>query len=105
MMEDKLFEKLIESASQAVEIVSGERQPSRTFEVSADIIREIRESTGLSQEKFAGLIHVSVATLRNWEHGRRRTDGPAAALWTAIRNDPRHVMAALNTWSGAQRAD
>ncbi|MEO0995918.1 MAG: helix-turn-helix domain-containing protein [Pseudomonadota bacterium] len=95
-MEDKLFEKLIESASQAADIVRGERRPSRTFEVSSDIIREIRESTGLSQEKFAGLIHISVATLRNWEQGRRRPDGPAAALLTAIRNDPRHVVAALN---------
>ena len=95
-MEDKLFEKLIESASQATEIVRGKRVPSRTFEVSSDIIREIRESTGLSQEKFAGLIHISVGTLRNWEQGRRRPEGPAAALLTAIRNDPRRVVAALN---------
>lgn len=95
-MEDKLFAKLIESASQAAEIVRGERKPSRSFEVNSDIIREIRESTGLSQEKFAGLIHISVATLRNWEQGRRRPDGPAAALLTAIKNDPSHVVAALN---------
>ena len=95
-MEEKLFEKLIESASQAAEIVRGERVPSRTFEVSSDIIREIRESIGLSQEKFAGLIHISVGTLRNWEQGRRRPEGPAAALLTAIRNDPQHVVAALN---------
>lgn len=95
-MEDKLFEKLIESASQAVEIVHGNRAPSRSFEVSSDIIREIRESTGLSQEKFAGLIHISVGTLRNWEQGRRRPEGPAAALLTALRNDPQHVVAALN---------
>ena len=95
-MEDKLFEQLIESASQAAEIVRGERAPSRTYEVTSDIIREIRESIGLSQEKFAGLIHISVGTLRNWEQGRRRPVGPAAALLTAIRNDPKRVVAALN---------
>ena len=95
-MEDKLFEQLIESASQAAEIVRGERAPSRTYEVTSDIIREIRESIGLSQEKFAGLIHISVGTLRNWEQGRRRPVGPAAALLTAIRNDPERVVAALN---------
>ena len=96
-MDDKLFAELIKSASQAVEIVRGDRKPSRTFEVSSDIVREIRESTGLSQERFAGLFHISVGTLRNWEQGRRRPDGPAAALLTAIKNDPEHVVAALNS--------
>ena len=96
-MDDKLFAELIKSASQAVEIVRGDRKPSRTFEVSSEIVREIRESTGLSQEKFAGLFHISVGTLRNWEQGRRRPDGPAAALLTAIKNDPEHVVAALNS--------
>ena len=96
-MDDKLFAKLIESASQAAEIVRGDRQASRTFEVTSDIVREIRERTGLSQERFAGLIHISVGTLRNWEQGRRRPDGPAAALLIAIKNDPTHVVAALNS--------
>lgn len=96
-MDDKLFAELIKSASQAVEIVRGDRKPSRTFDVSSDIVREIRKSTGLSQERFAGLFHISVGTLRNWEQGRRRPDGPAAALLTAIKNDPEHVVAALNS--------
>jgi len=96
-MDDKLFTELIKSASQAVEIVRGDRKPSRTFEVTSDIVRDIRESTGLSQERFAGLFHISVGTLRNWEQGRRRPDGPAAALLTAIKNDPEHVVAALNS--------
>jgi len=95
-MDDKLFAELIKSASQAVDIVRGDRKPSRTFELTSDIVREIRESTGLSQERFAGLFHISVGTLRNWEQGRRRPDGPAAALLTAIKNDPEHVVAALN---------
>jgi len=95
-MDKKLFDNLLKSARQAVEIVDGRRAPSRTFEVSSGTVREIRESTGLSQEKFARLIRISVGTLRNWEQGRRRPDGPAAALLMAIRNDPKHVVAALN---------
>ncbi|MBT8435068.1 MAG: helix-turn-helix domain-containing protein [Gammaproteobacteria bacterium] len=95
-MDKKLFDNLLKSAAQASEIVNGQRKASRTFVVTSDVVREIRESTGLSQEKFAGLIHISVGTLRNWEQGRRRPDGPAAALLTAIRNDPKHVVAALN---------
>ena len=96
-MDDKLFAKLIESASQAAEIVHGDREASRTFVMTSDIVREIRESTGLSQERFAALFHISVGTLRNWEQGRRRPDGPAAALLIAIKNDPEHVVTALNS--------
>lgn len=95
-MDEKLFSELIQSASEAVEIARAERKPSRVFEVSADFVREIRESTGLSQERFARLCHISVGTLRNWEQGRRRPEGPAAALLTAIWNDPENVLAALN---------
>jgi len=96
-MDDKLFAKLIESASQATEIVQGKREASRTFVMTSEIVREIRESTGLSQERFANLFHISVGTLRNWEQGRRRPDGPAAALLIAIKNDPEHVITALNS--------
>lgn len=95
-MDKQLFDKLLESAQEATDIVKGKRKASRTFEMSAESVREIRERTGLSQDQFARLFRISVATLRNWEQGRRRPDGPAAALLTAIRNDPKHVVAALN---------
>jgi transcriptional regulator with XRE-family HTH domain len=35
---------------------------------------------GLSQEEFAYLMGISVATLRNWEQGRRKPEGPARVL-------------------------
>ena len=43
---------------------------------------------GLSQPKFAALLHVDVGMLRNWEQGRRGPTGPAKALLTAIERDP-----------------
>ena len=95
-MDDKLFNDLIESVTEAGAILRGERKPSRVFTVDAASVREIRESLELSQRQFASLVHVSVKTLRNWEQGIRTPDGAAAALLTAIRNDPKHVLAALN---------
>ena len=77
-------------------VLKGKRQPARTFTVYALDIRRIRESLNLSQYQFAALVHVSVKTLRNWEQGIRRPGGAAAALLTAIRNDPENVIAALN---------
>ena len=77
--------------------LASKRKPSRVFTVDAATVREIRESLSLSQRQFASIVHVSIKTLRNWEQGIRTPDGAAAALLTAIRNDPKHVLAALNS--------
>jgi putative transcriptional regulator len=58
-------------------------------------VREIREITQLSQQKFARLLQVDVGTLRNWEQGRREPTGPAKALLRAIKNNPQAVLKAL----------
>ncbi len=59
-------------------------------------VRKIRAVTGLSQTKFAELLSIEVATLRNWEQGRREPTGPARALLRAIRNNPIEVIKALS---------
>ena len=41
------------------------------------------------------MIDVQLATLRNWEQGRREPTGPAKALLRAIQKDPQHVLRAL----------
>ena len=96
-MDDQLFEELLASVSEAGQILAGRRKPSRVFVLDAIDVRRIRQSLDLSQSQFAALIHVSVKTLRNWEQGVRAPGGAAAALLTAIKNDPRNVIAALNT--------
>lgn len=58
-------------------------------------VKEIRNATGLTQDKFCKLIDVKMGTLRNWEQGRREPTGPAKALLRAIKNDPKHVLMAL----------
>jgi putative transcriptional regulator len=59
-------------------------------------VRAIRAVTGLSQAKFAELLAIEVATLRNWEQGRREPTGAARALLRAIRNNPVAVIEALS---------
>ena len=92
----KFFEDLMESVQQMDEIIRGEREPSRVFEVDAMRIKEIRKSTGLTQARFAAAIDVELSTLRNWEQGRREPTGPAKALLKAIHNDPVNVINALS---------
>jgi len=91
----KLFAELVESMTQMNEIVRGEHAPSREFHVDAIAIKALRSKIGLSQPKFAALLHVNVGTLRNWEQGLREPTGPAKALLMAISRDPTHVLKAL----------
>lgn len=57
--------------------------------------RAVREATGLTQEEFALRFGLDLATLRNWEQGRTRPDGPARVLLKVIEREPRAVEAAL----------
>ena len=94
-MNKHLFANLVDSMKEHNEIARGARGPSRVFVVNANIVKEIRAITGLSQPKFAKLLNVDVGTLRNWEQGRRQPTGPAKALLKAIKNDPKSVLSAL----------
>lgn len=96
-MKQPLFDELLASVGEAGQIMRGQRLPSRTFKVSALNVRELRQSLNLSQAQLATLMHVSVKTLQNWEQGVRVPGGAAAALLTAIRNDPENVILALNS--------
>lgn len=96
-MKADVFEELLESVRQGGEILRGERAPSRVFGVSEPSARKIRRSYGLSQDKFAKLMGISVATLRNWEQGRRSPEGPARVL---LRVAAKHPEAVLDVVSG-----
>ena len=94
-MNEQDFELLVESIKQAGEIKRGERKPSRVFEFSPLDVKAIRARLDQSQSEFARMIGVSVGTLRNWEQGRRKPEGPARALLQVALRDPEAVKQAL----------
>jgi putative transcriptional regulator len=61
-------------------------------------VKHIRARFAATQTQFARLIGISYETLRNWETGKRRPQGPARALLRAIDADPFALARALN-WS------
>lgn len=89
------FEKLTASIRQAGRIRRGETRPARVFVMKPADIRAIRRQLGKSQPEFALMIGISVATLRNWEQGRRRPHGPAMALLRVAAREPKAVATAL----------
>lgn len=94
-MNEQDFANLVESIQQAGEIKKGLRKPGRIFEFSPMDIKAIREKLNKSQSEFALMIGVSVATLQNWEQGRRKPEGPAMALLKVASYDPKLVSRAL----------
>lgn len=95
-MKDSDFKNLLLSIKQMKEIVSGKRKPSRRFFVQPLKVKSIRRKLKLSQTKFARLIGVSPATLRNWEQGRTYPEGAARALLQVADKRPDAILEALH---------
>lgn len=74
--------------------------PDRTTGSSPDEVRAIRRQLGKTQAEFAVMIGVSLATLRNWEQGRRVPDGPARALLRVAAANSRGVALSATHGSG-----
>lgn len=102
MLTEDVFERLLRDARrlrqrrlERLARLTGVRlgRPPRAPDID---VRAIRAVTGLSQAKFAELLAIEVATLRNWEQGRREPTGAARALLRAIRRNPVAVIEALS---------
>ena len=90
------FNKLVSSIKEAGKIRRGEMAPSRNFMFEPEDIKAIRKKLDMSQSEFALMIGVSIATLQNWEQGRRTPEGPARALLKIAAEDPDAVLHALS---------
>ncbi|BCS32387.1 transcriptional regulator [Luteitalea sp. TBR-22] len=100
-MKEAAFQELLGSVRQAGRIRRGTLKPARTTVFRPADIKAVRAKLGTSQPEFAVMIGVSVATLRNWEQGRRIPEGPALALLRVAAKHPDIVIDALHGRRGA----
>ena len=56
---------------------------------SGEDVMVLRRFVGLTQKRFAEALGISVHTLRNWEQGRRKPEGPALALLRIAARHPK----------------
>lgn len=96
-MSTRAFDRIKAGLQDALAHAGGEssrarlRRPRRAeIDVAA-----VRTKLGLTQPAFAQLCGVSVATLRNWEQGRRRPTGPSRALLFLVDAEPRAALRAM----------
>lgn len=64
---------------------------------SGEDIAALRRFVGLTQAQFAQAMAISVHTLRNWEQGRRRPEGPAISLLRIAARHPRIIRENVKT--------
>jgi putative transcriptional regulator len=116
-MSDELFAELRASVQQGGAMLRGVREPSREYTVtprgqrpgasrtgepagaaiskSARDVAALRARFKLSQVKFAALLGISTATVRNWEQGRRMPEGAARVLLQVAAQHPEAVLSVV----------
>jgi len=95
-MDDEMFAELEASLKEGMEILRGEKPPSRTFAYDAPDVKTIREGLKLTQRQFASLLGISARTLQNWEQGHRVPEGPARVLLMVAAKNPQAVLDAVH---------
>jgi putative transcriptional regulator len=92
---NKFSRELIESLTEACEHAEGKPSAVRVHVVEVPDVRAIRRGLRMSQHEFAVAYRIPLATLKNWEQGRRQPDAPAAAYLQVIAKRPREAREAL----------
>jgi putative transcriptional regulator len=90
----RLFERLKAGLEEGIQFANGERNlrvteitiPDPPPQYSAQDVKAIRLSRGMSQALFSKLLNVSNKTLQGWEQGLRRPSQSAARLLQIIDN-------------------
>ena len=96
-----VYESIMTGLTEAVDDAKGKgkRLPRRTVTIvpvkrySADEVKAIRMSTGMSQKLFAGYLGVSDKTVEAWEAGTNHPSGAASRLLSMMEMDSELVAA------------
>lgn len=85
-----VFKDIKKGLREALEIERGNRKPASIVELESP--KEIREKLELTQPEFAEFVGVRVATLRNWEQGRRKIPSTARTLLRIAQKYPQIIL-------------
>lgn len=91
----ELFESMKRGLEEAIAHSKGEANEIRMFVPQQVDVKTVREKTGLTQHQFAATFGISLGTLRHWERGDRKPQGPALVLLNAANNAPEELLRIL----------
>ena len=91
----RVYDSIMTGLQEAIEYEEG-RGTAKVVKISvaplpdfsADDIKEIRRSSGLTQKTFAAVLGVSVKTVEAWEAGTNKPIGAARRFLSVLKADP-----------------
>lgn len=93
----KAFDSIKQGLSEAIAHAKGENQDVKVYRPHVVDVKALRQRVHMTQEQFAARFGFSVATVRHWERGDRRPQGPALVLLNVIEKNHAAVLSALES--------
>lgn len=89
------FNSIKQGLSEAVNYSENKCPKAVVHSFSAIDVKTTRANLDMSQTEFASAFGISVNTLRHWERGDRKPQGPALVLLNIVAKEPQAVLNAL----------
>lgn len=89
------FNSIKQGLTEAVEYSENKCPKAIVHKFSAIDVKATRSNLNMSQTEFASAFGISVSTLRHWERGDRKPQGPALVLLNVVAKEPKAVLSAL----------
>jgi putative transcriptional regulator len=89
------FLSIKKGLSEAIDFSEGKIKKAVIHEFDSIDVKGIRAQVGMSQSEFASAFGISVSTLRHWERGDRKPQGPALVLLNVVAKEPAFVLRSL----------
>ena len=91
----KAFDSIKQGLNEALDYSKGKKTKAIVHEFKPIDVKNVRSKIGMSQNEFASAFGISVSTLRHWERGDRKPQGPALVLLNVVAKEPKVVLDAL----------
>lgn len=91
----KAFDSIKQGLTEAIAHAKGENRDIKVYRPHTVDVKALRQRVHMTQEEFAARFGFSVATVRHWERGDRRPQGPALVLLNVIEKNHAAVLNAL----------
>lgn len=90
------FDSIAQGLKEAIALNEGKPVAAHTHRPEEINVAALRQGLGLTQVEFAAKFCISLGTLRHWERGDRKPQGPALALLHVVAKEPQAVLRALS---------
>jgi putative transcriptional regulator len=96
-MMSEAFDSIKQGLTEAIAFTRGQTNEAVVHEFAPLDIKAVRAQVGMTQTEFATTFGISLGTLRHWERGDRKPQGPALVLLNVVAKEPEAVLRALSS--------